>query len=307
MPGTNPKIVVFGYTNYRTYLRDLFEAIRRESPEFSFRSFSRIAGFGSPSFLKLAIDGKRNLSAASVEKVVRALKFNQPEAEFFRNLVQLNQAKGIEQKDHFARQLLKSRAYRQQHPLTEAQHRYYSRWFLVPLRELIRTQAFREDPAWIARALQPPITPTEARVGLETLLELGLVTRGADGRLAQADAHVSTGDEVASATVSRFHQEMIRKGSEAIELHARERRDISALTVSVSEAKAAEIKVLLQKFRKELVALVATEESPANVFQLNLQFFPLSDTAAADRQTAGAEQAAAGPASGSAPGKEGTS
>ena len=64
--GLGEVVTVFAYSNYREFLRDWFAQLQ-SSPGFSFRSFSRIAGFNSPNFVKLVVDGKRNLSIESAE------------------------------------------------------------------------------------------------------------------------------------------------------------------------------------------------------------------------------------------------
>src|SRR5688572_30102358 len=95
------EIEIFAYDNYRAFLKDFYEAKRKTAEKISFRQFARLAGFNSPSFLKMVIDGKRNLSNESIGKVASALRFNKEEAEFFNHLVLFNQAEGVEQKKFF--------------------------------------------------------------------------------------------------------------------------------------------------------------------------------------------------------------
>ena len=59
---------VFEYLDYRTFLRDHYTASKQLKPQYSFRYFSRRAGLSSSNFLKLVMDGKRNLGAETVAK-----------------------------------------------------------------------------------------------------------------------------------------------------------------------------------------------------------------------------------------------
>ena len=52
---------VYEYLDYRQFLRDHFAASKKAKPQYSFRYFSRRAGLSSSNFLKLVMDGKRNL------------------------------------------------------------------------------------------------------------------------------------------------------------------------------------------------------------------------------------------------------
>jgi uncharacterized protein (TIGR02147 family) len=270
------EVIVFEYDNYRAYLKDLYGFYKKTKPQFSYRYFSQKAGFRSPNFLKLVIEGKRNLSPESIEKFTSALKLNKKETEFFRILVHLNQARTIGEKKLYAEQLMQSRSFRHIHPLRQDQYRYYAEWYNIPIRELTVLPEFSEDPGWIARSLLPPISPQQAQKALDLLLQLGLLERDESGRLVQADAFISTGDEVTATSVSNYHREMIQKGSEALDLFPGPERDISSVTMALSEEGFQEIKSLIQRFRKELLAIADQEKRPAGVYQINFQLFPLA-------------------------------
>ena len=111
------QVTIFEYDNYRAYLRDLYKFYKETKPQFSYRYFSQKAGFRSPNFLQLVIEGKRNLSPESVEKFTHALKLGKKEAEFFRVLVYLNQARTVSEKKIYAEQLMQFRPFRYIYPL----------------------------------------------------------------------------------------------------------------------------------------------------------------------------------------------
>jgi uncharacterized protein (TIGR02147 family) len=273
------EINIFEYDNYRAYLRDLYAFSKETKPHFSYRYFSQKAGFRSPNFLKLVIEGTRNLSPESIERFTRALKLKKKEAEFFRILVHLNQARTIGEKKLYAEQLMQFRSFRFIHPLRQDQYRYYTDWFNIPIRELTSLPEFSEDPAWIAKSLVPPISPQQAQRALDLLFQLGLLKRDQAGRIVQSDAFVSTGDEVTSTSIANYHREMIQKGSEALDRFPGRDRDISSVTMALSEEGFREIKSLIQKFRKELLAIANQEKGPEGVYQVNFQLFPLAKQA----------------------------
>ena len=83
----NPRPLIYAYLDYRNFLKDLFAFKKQESASFSFRNFSRLAGLKSSNFLKLVMDGKRNLSPQSIHQVAKAFKLSKGEADFFETLV----------------------------------------------------------------------------------------------------------------------------------------------------------------------------------------------------------------------------
>jgi uncharacterized protein (TIGR02147 family) len=276
------KVSVFEYGDYRAYLGELYRARKAVDPRFSFRHLSRLAGFSSPNFVKLVIDGKRNLSPAGALRLASGLRLGVEEAAFFRGLVGLNQAGTAEEKRFHAEQLVASRRYRRARPLGPAQYAYYARWYHVAIRELVDTVGFREDPERVARALVPAISAGEARRALARLRALGLVRRER-GRLVQADAILTTGDEVAAAAVGEFHREMLRIAAEAIDRFPAAERDLSALTMSLSAEGASRMKALVRRFRKEVLEIARGDRGQTRVYQLGFQLFPLSVAPAGGR------------------------
>jgi len=270
-------MTVFEYTDYRIFLKDWYQKQKAiKASAFSFRSFARAAGYSSPNFLKLVMEGQRNLSSESIETFTRVLKLSRDEARFFRCLVQLNQASSTEEKERFGRQLLRSRRFKDCHPLKEAQYHYYSQWYFIPIREMVGSPLFVNDSKWIAKTLAPSITANEAQKAIEELKSLDLIREAPSGKLTQTHAILNTADEVTSASISQFHQEMIKKGAESIDRFPSTEREISAATVGVSEKNALRIKKLIQKFRKELLSISEESQEAERIYQINFQFFPLS-------------------------------
>ncbi|WP_373048829.1 TIGR02147 family protein [Vulgatibacter sp.] len=269
-------IDVFGYMNYRAYLHDFYREKKATGRGFSFRVFSRLAGLGSPNYLKLVMDGDRNLTAQMAERFADACGLKGESAAFFCELVGFNQAKDtVERTERFGR-LTTFRKYRAAHQLELAQAAYYSNWYLPAIRELAARKDFSDDPAWVARNLLPVITVAEATMALEKLRELGLLVTNEAGRLVQGADLVTTGDETRLIHVRSFHRTMITRALEAIDQLPKEDREISSLTLCLGSAGLKRFKERIQRFQDELLDLSALESDPEQVIQINFQLFPLS-------------------------------
>lgn len=266
---------LFEYDDYRKYLCDWYAASKLRLRAFSFRYFSRQAGFQSPNFLKLVMEGKRNLSAESIDRFVRVLKLDRSRTTYFRNLVLMNQATGFEEKSFYAEQLLGMRPKGPRKILAQAQYAYLSNWYNVPIREMVALKDFREDPEWIAERIIAPIKASEIKKSLEDLQTLGLLRRNEDGRLVQADGQVGFGDELLRGPTLRYHRSMLERAVESIDRPNAE-REISGITLPLTRANAVKMRALIQKFRKELFDLAADEKEADVVYQTNFQFFPLT-------------------------------
>lgn len=267
---------IYEYLDYRAYLRDLFGFLKETRRHFSHRFFAREAGFASPNYLKLVMDGKRNLTNESVAKVAKGFRLNRAEREFFENLVFMNQAPSHEERNHYYQRMMAVKGFAEVHRIDKASYDYFSKWYCPVIREIVGFGDRRRTPGEIARILDPPITPREAEKALKLLMDLGLIRKDADGRWEKVSKTVSTGPEVKSLVIANYHREMLRLAAESLERHPAAERDITSVTISVHRGRMAELKERTARFRRELLEMACDDEDADRVIQVNLQVYPLS-------------------------------
>ena len=266
---------LYGYLDYRAYLRDVY-AHRKQHGAFSYRTFSRRVGLGSPNYLKLVIDGERNLSPAMATRFARALGSSEERRRYFEQLVRFNQARSVPQRDRAYAALRRYLGGQRSPTLEGALEAYHSLWYAPAIRELVTSEEFRDDPRWIAKRMVPAITTAEARSALRLLERLGMLVRDARGRLRQATPTISTGPEVRSRQIAEFHRTMIEHAKSAIDRVPARERDISALTLCLGDHGLALVKKAIQRFRRDLLEVAELEPRPHQVVQVNFQVFPLT-------------------------------
>jgi len=271
--------VIYEYTNYREFLRDWCTQERRGSDSFSFRNFSRAAGVASPSYLKMVMDGKRNISADTIPGFALALRLNADESRFFEVLVNFTQARTRSAKNLYYHRLLRNRKFRDANHLSQERYEYFSKWYYAAIREMVALPGFRDDPTWIAKRLSPGVTKAEADSALALLFRLNLIERNKDGRIVLSEASIATPDEVNSLAVENFHKEMIDRAADSLTHTKGKHRNISSLTVAMSKEKFARIKERIHEFRKEIRAMLGDGDEPEEVYQINFQLFCLTEVA----------------------------
>lgn len=267
---------IYDYMDYRAFLNDMFRFRKQKDSYFSYRYFSGKAGFSSPNFLKLVIDGKRNLTNISLAKVAKGFGLLKQEREFFENLVFMNQAKDHEEKNYYLKKVMSIKGYTKVRKIEKKSYQYFSKWYNTAVREIIMFGGRDFTAEQVAETLNPRITPKEAEAAINLLMELGLIKKDKEGLWEQSDPALSTGPEVKSLAIANFHREMLKLASESIERYQADERDISALTLRVNSASIAEIKRRIIQFRRELLELALDEEDTDQVIQVNLQAFPLT-------------------------------
>lgn len=269
------EIDVFEYRNYRFFLRDFYHR-GKANKTLSLRGFSQLAGLRSPNYLKLVIDGDRNLTPQVATRFAKACELKGEAADYFCDLVAFNQARSALERARYYERLRKFNRYRKVYRLDDAHARYHSRWYIPAIRELVVRPDFRDDPKWIARTMLPNISPKEAEEAVKILCELGLLVRDKNGRLRQNEPSVSTADGPLGYHIVNYHHAMMERAAEALEKVPREDRDIASVTLCLSQKKMQQLKERMERFRFEIIEMYEPDENPERVVQVNFQMFPLT-------------------------------
>jgi uncharacterized protein (TIGR02147 family) len=267
---------VYAFADYRRYLAAYYDHAKAEQYGFSFRVFSRRARIRSSNYLRLVIDGDRNLTRDMAGRFAEACELTGAAREFFCELVEYCQAKTAQERSRMYERLARYRPFREARRLESAQAEYHSHWYLPAIRELARRPDFSSDPKWIARQLRPAISAAQAKRALDLLCKLGLLQPNGDGGLVQATEIVTTGPGPLGHHIFNYHHMMLERAAEALDSLPREERDVSCLTLCVSQAKLLELKDRVRSFRQELLRTAELDDSPERVVQINFQIFPLS-------------------------------
>jgi uncharacterized protein (TIGR02147 family) len=271
----SPEPNLYSYTQYRVYLKDFYDWKKAILPAFSHRYFTQKAGLGSPNYLKLVMDGKRNLSQKTLTAFLTGLGLSGKKADFFEHLVFFNQAETPAERNFHYEKLLKARAKAGLKPLEDTQFRIFSDWRTLALREMTGLKGFRKQATWIQERLVRPMTETQIDAAFALLLDAGLIRRTANG-FQSVDVNITTRDEVRNLMVRNFHREMSVLASESLEKIPAQERDISSITLPLRPGDFAKVKEHLQLMRKELLNLAAEPGEGETLVQINLQCFPLT-------------------------------
>ena len=273
-----PVLSIYGYTDYRAYLRDFYEFRKSGQRGYSYRAFSKAAGFSAPNTLKLVIEGERNIGAAAIEQFVKGLNLKGTMATYFATLVHMNQAKTDAEKESYFRQLQQLTPQAKRRDLHIDEVTYLSHWLYPVLREMISLPDFREDPYWITRRLVGSASVTEVSQALRFLIDGGFVIRDGD-KLAPCDNMVFSSDEMRNLAVRNYHRQMLELGKHALETLDVSEREFGALTVVVPEDSVPALKERIKQFRRDLHAWAVhtiSESTPESVVQLNIQMYPVT-------------------------------
>ena len=277
-------ISIFNYTDYRRYLDAFYHERKSVSKAFSYRYFAKKAGINSVGLYKDVVEGRQRLGRALIFKFSNAMGHTKKEAEYFANMVFFNEADTVEERTLFFERMMACQKTKAK--LVEAtKYEYYHKWYYSAIRALVSIGRFRdcpEDHRILAKILNPRIQPDEAKKALNVLERLGFIARDSSGVLQLTNAVITTGSlkpnaSVTALNVLNFQKEMNALANESLDRFGASNINLSTLTLGISAPTVAAIKEELAAVRNKIAALAEKDNAADRVFQLNMQFFPMSD------------------------------
>jgi len=265
---------VTDYLDYRSFLKDYFRLRKIDQPGYSMRTFAKnpTLGISSSGFMTNLLKGMRNLTQRQRLQFTKALKLDERQSEYFDFLVQFNQAKSIEEKNHFFAYLSKHRG-SQAKILLEQQYQFFAHWEHSIIWNYLGLDKAEATPARIARHLAENLSPQAVEESLNLLLNMGLIKKKANG-YGVTDKHLMS-DKVFTGKVAKdYHKEFLRLAATALDQFPPEQRQFNVLAFSVSNKGFLAVKQRIDAFLQEVREIIDRDEEMNQVNVLNIQLFP---------------------------------
>ena len=261
------------YSDFRQYMLDYYEERKRRSV-FSWREFSKIAGFTSSSYMKVVCDGKSKLSRIGVERTGAAMGLVGFEMEYFRAMVEFGQASTEEKKKVAYENMLAIAKVHKVRVLEGDLFEFYDSWQNPVVRELAPLMP-GATPGEIAKKCYPEMTAAEVQQSLNFLTKAGLLKKAGDSAFVQAETSITGTPDATRLALRGMHRQMSKLATPALDLPV-EQRNFSGVTMGVSRESYERIVKVLDECRRQIIAIAADDKDIDQVYRLNLQLFPLT-------------------------------
>ena len=263
---------IVDYTDFRLYMRDFYEE-RKRCSAFSWREFSKLAGFSSPSYMKVVCDGKSKLSRIGVERTGAAMGLSGFEMDYFRAMVVFGQAETEEKKvEAYEKMLAMAKSYKVR-VLEGDLFEYYESWRNPVLRELAPIMP-GATPGEMAKMCYPEVSAAEVRDSLDFLTKSGLLKK-VDGNFVQSETSLRGTTDATRLAMRGMHRIMSKLATPALEL-PKEIRNFSGVTMGLSRESFGKVEKVLNECRRQIIDIAAEEKNIEQVYRVNLQLFPLT-------------------------------
>lgn len=268
---------IYTYSDYRKFIQDYYQYQKSFKKSFTYRTLSARAGINSSGFYPLIVQGKRDLTASTIQKTSIALQLNPQESEYFTNLVWFNQAKTLKKKNIYFDKLIELLKRKDVQVITEGQYDIFADWYHGAIRELVVCRDFNDDYRKLGTMLKPEITAKQARESVELLIRLGFLKKE-NGKYIQSSPIISTAHDIKSHQIINYQVKMLKLAIEAFDRFGpNDLLSNSSTTFRISKESFELFKIKNRIHRQELLKIAEADTSADQVYQLNINMFPISN------------------------------
>ena len=262
------------YQNYREFMLDYYEERKRTSV-FSWREFSRLAGFTSSNYIQLVCNGKSRLSKNGIERVASAMELEGVDRDYFRAMVRFGDAQSDEKKMLAFDEMQKIAKENHLRVVDADAFKYFESWVNPVIRELAPIMPGAK-PLELAHQCYPVVSAAEIRHSLDFMCHAEFLKKVGEDTYEQTEKVVTGSSEAIPLAMRSMNRQMSKLATEAIDEIPLEKRHIAGVTLGMSEATYQWLVQKLETLRLQVVAMAAKEKEYDKVYRLNLQLFPLT-------------------------------
>ena len=262
---TNQKLDNKG--DFREFLRSELLQRCRKNPRYSLRSFGQFLQV-EPSALSKILNGKRQITSKSFSKIAERLALKKEQVLFYAPESKIRRKRKITLAE--APQIS-----RYQYLPTEV-FEVLSEWYFFAILELTQVRGFKSNSAWIAKNLE--ITPQEARIAVDRLIKLGLLTETKEGKWVDSSESLSAYKmNFTDAAHRSLQKRILEMASAAVDDVSPIERDQSSMTMAIDSSRLPKAKEMIKNFRRELCNFLKSDGGARDrVYQLSLSLYPVS-------------------------------
>lgn len=265
------------FTDYRAFLRSYAYEAKKRNGQWTLGIWANQLGLKDTSSLTKILNGQRHPGPQVTEKLCKHFKFNLRDRAYFQDLVTLYKNQN---NPRLCVALLEKMG--KQFPQSDLaiidtrSFEFFSQWYVMPLREMVRLPWFKEDAEWIASQFKFKVTVQEIKKALELLLTLGLIKREGS-KLQIAHGRVSSSFDQKNEGLKIYHETMLDHAKTALKEQDILMREFLACCMAVNPENIAKAKELIREFKDKFEQLIEENNGP-QLYQLQIQFFALTQS-----------------------------
>jgi uncharacterized protein (TIGR02147 family) len=261
-------------TCFRLFLQAELGRRCDKNPQYSLRAFAKYLGIDHATISQL-LRGKRPLTSRTILKLGTRLGLDRAAIDGY-----------VAHEAFWRNDSADESALSEIQQLANDAANVIADWYHYAILELTRLHNFKPNSRWIARVLG--ITPDEVNLAVSRLARLGLLEMVDRDRWIDKSGNTTASlAEFSRAAVQRLSEQVRQRMFSAVGAVPAGCFEHSTTTLALSTARLPLALERIARFRRELITLLQDDAAPDDVFQLEINFFPVTNLRHDKEQSSG--------------------
>ena len=262
------------FSDLPSYFKALYMVYKGTFKPYSYYHFSEDMGLGYCPTSRMIVSGDRTLTEKTLKKICDNLGIVKQSRSYLLKLAAVSSrliaADAMDELIATKTDLVSEES--------QDQLAFFRHWYNAALLEFLRFYDGPHDPATIGSKMMPKVAKGKITESLKLLQRLRYIEHDpSTGRYKNLQKKLSTEREVKDLIFQSYHSQFIGIAKESVTRHHSDDRTVIGTTIATSPAMKRKIIDLAHELTKQASELSDEEgESPEEVSQLNIQFFPVA-------------------------------
>jgi uncharacterized protein (TIGR02147 family) len=250
--------------HYRDILATILSDKKNANSSYSLRAFARDLDLNQ-GVLSQILNGKRNLSIEKAQGLVEKMPVNEEVKNLFLQSVYECNTHNFERNKRKAKKIMDTES--------ELASKAIEKWQYLAIMNVLKIDRFQNTIQHIAKRLN--FSEKDCREYLNDLVSLEYIFEK-DGVYFRSTSALRTTYDIPSESIKKAHIERMQLASKKMYEVDIDKREFISHTMLVSPLKIKMAKKLIREFLHDFDQAVDEQSNEMEVYQFNMQFFPLS-------------------------------
>lgn len=265
---------IYDYKDPITFLEAYYAFLKISNPPFSIRKWCKDLGISSPEFFMSCLKRKKNLNHNLVKDIAQGLSLDSQEQAYLEILINLSNATSAREKQLFE-MLLAEAGHLRGHKILVEDNSVFSHWVHMAILTMSRIKNIHCTKDTIREYLREPVSQDIINESVDRLLALNLVSYDENGSLKRHQDHTTSKNDAFQKSPHNYFEQVSELAIKGSQVPADE-REFQCFSLAINHDQMALFKETIRNFRAKVAALADTNNSD-QVYQFNIQFFPLTN------------------------------
>jgi uncharacterized protein (TIGR02147 family) len=273
------EINIFTYSDPSLFMRDHWLLKKEKNASFSVRAWAQKLGIKSHSQLHQMLYGKRAIPKKYIHVITKDLNLTKKESEYFLCLLNIHQAKTVEEKTFYYEKIKSSIKDKAESIVFEQIESYEIiknplNFFLLEMFE-VKNATFSFDE--IKDKIYFDYSKMEIKRALEVLLRMKLLLETSPGVYKKTKKHFYTSVDVPSEAIREHHKKIADLAKAAVDLQSVNQREFNSTSLNIKLEDMDRAKEFIREFREKFINEFSDNSKETNsTYQFSMNLFAIT-------------------------------